>query len=144
MNINPYIFRNYDIRGIAGTDLDAEKVQVLGQAYGTFLQRRKIRQAVVGRDNRLSGEEYMEAFMRGLVATGVEVIDLGMVMTQMVYFAQYRFQTNGGVMITASHNPWNFNGFKLATGYSRTTGIAEVQEIRAVTETESFFKPDSF
>jgi len=143
MNINPHIFRNYDIRGIAGTDLDAEKVEVLGKAYGTLLQRRKIRQAVVGRDNRLSGEEYMEALIRGLVATGVDIIDLGMVMTQMVYFAQYRFQTNGGVMITASHNPWNYNGFKFATGYSRTTGIADVQEIRAVTETESFFKPDT-
>ena len=143
MNINPYIFRNYDIRGIAGTDLDAEKVEVLGKAYGTFLQRRKIRQAVVGRDNRLSSEEYSEATIRGLVATGVDVIDLGMAMTQMVYFAQYRFQSNGGVMITASHNPWNFNGFKFATGYSRTTGIAEVQELRSTTETESFFNPDA-
>ena len=116
MKINPYIFRNYDIRGIADVDLDAEKVEVIGKAYGTFLRRRKIRQAVVGRDCRLSGGEYQEALMKGMVAVGVDIIDLGMVMTQMVYYGQYRFQTNGGVMVTASHNPWNFNGFKLATG----------------------------
>lgn len=143
MNINPHIFRNYDIRGIAGVDLDAEKVEAIGKAYGTFLRKRKIGQAVAGRDCRLSGEEYLEAFVKGLASTGVDVIVLGEVMTQMIYFAQYRFQTNGGAMITASHNPWNFNGFKLATGFSRTTGIDEVQEIRATAERESFFKADA-
>lgn len=142
MDINPYIFRNYDIRGIVGTDLNADKVEVIGKAYGTFLRRRKIRQAVVGRDCRLSSEEYQIAFIKGLTAMGIDVIDLGVVMTQMVYFGQYRFQTNGGAMITASHNPWNFNGFKLATGYSRTTGTEEVEEIRKITEEENFFKPD--
>src|SRR3989344_5502776 len=143
MRINPQIFRNYDIRGIAGIDLDADKVEAIGKSYGTFLRKRKIGQAVAGRDCRLSGEEYLNAFIKGLVSTGVDVIDLGMVMTQMVYFAQYRFQTNGGVMITASHNPWNYNGFKLATGFSRTTGISEIQEIRATAQTESFFAPDA-
>ena len=142
MKINPYIFRNYDIRGIADVDLDAEKVEVIGKAYGTFLRRRKIRQAVVGRDCRLSGGEYQEALMKGMVAVGVDIIDLGMVMTQMVYYGQYRFQTNGGVMVTASHNPWNFNGFKLATGYSRTTETLEVEEIRAACQIEKFFKSD--
>src|SRR3989344_8910158 len=142
MKVNPFIFRNYDIRGVAGEDLDADKVEAIGKAYGTFLQRRKIRQAVVGRDCRLSGEEYARAFIRGLAQTGVDAIDLGMVMTQMVYFGQYRFQTNGGGMITASHNPWNFNGFKLATGYSRTTETEEVEEIRKITEEENFFKSD--
>ncbi|HEY4525476.1 MAG TPA: phosphomannomutase/phosphoglucomutase [Candidatus Paceibacterota bacterium] len=142
MQINPFIFRDYDIRGIAGVDLDAAKVEALGKAYGTFLQKRKIRQAVVGHDCRLSGEEYQNAFIKGLVATGVDVIDLGVIMTQMMYFAQYRFQANGGVMITASHNPWNFNGFKLAIGYSRTTERDEVQEVRETTGTENFFKPE--
>src|SRR3989344_7868241 len=107
MKINPYIFRNYDIRGIAGIDLDAEKVEVIGKAYGTFLRRRKIGQAVVGYDCRLSSEEYQTALIKGMTVVGIDIIDLGMVMTQMVYFGQYRFQTNGGVMITASHNPWN-------------------------------------
>src|SRR3989344_4226984 len=121
MKINPYIFRNYDIRGKIPEDLDFAKVKVIAKAYGTFLRRRKIHQAVVGRDCRLSSPEFHKAFVEGLVEVGVDVIDIGMVMTQMVYFGQYLFQTNGGVMITASHLPHNFNGFKLATGYSRTT-----------------------
>lgn len=143
MKINPYIFRDYDVRGIADVDLDPERVEAIGKAYGTFLRRRKIRQAVVGRDCRISGEAYEKALLRGMIATGIDVIDVGMVMTQMLYFAQYRFQTNGGVMITASHNPWNFNGFKFATGYSRTTEKEEVLELRRTVENESFSVPTS-
>jgi len=139
MQINPLIFRNYDIRGIVDVDLDVEKVEALGKAYGTFLRHRKIRQAVVGRDCRLSGPSFQTAMMKGIISCGVDVIDIGMVMTQMVYYAQYRFQTNGGVMITASHNPWNFNGFKIAIGYSQTTGPEEVQELRELTVSEKYF-----
>ena len=143
MKINPFIFRNYDIRGIVGQDLDAEKVEAIAKAYGTLLRRRKIRQAVVGRDCRLSGEEFQAAFIRGVTATGVDVIDIGMVMTQMMYYAQYRFQTNGGVMITASHNPHYFNGFKLAIGFSKTTESEELQEIRRYVEKETFFRAET-
>ncbi len=139
MKINPFIFRNYDIRGIVGQDLDAAKVECIAKAYGTFLHRRKIHQAVVGRDCRLSGAEFQAAFIKGLISTGVDVIDLGVIMTQMMYYGQYRFQTNGGVMITASHNPWNFNGFKLGIGYSQTTGPEEVREIREFVESEKYF-----
>ena len=142
MKINPYVFRNYDIRGIVSEDLDVEKVEAIGMAYGTLLRRRKIRQAVMGRDCRLSGEEFQAAFTKGLIAMGVDIIDLGMIMTQMMYYGQYRFQTNGGVMITASHNPYNFNGFKLGIGFSLTTGPEEVQEIREITEKENYFKSD--
>ena len=142
MKINPFIFRDYDVRGIADVDLNPANVEALGKSYGTFLQKRKIRQAVVGHDCRLSGPAYHEAMIKGMTSVGIDVIDLGHIMTQMMYFGQYRFQTNGGVMITASHNPWNFNGFKLAIGYSRTTEKDEVQEIRRVVEEETFFKPD--
>src|SRR3989338_6257555 len=119
MKVNPFIFRNYDIRGMVVPDLNVEIIEAIGKAYGTFLYRRKIRQAVVGRDCRLSGEEFQPAFIRGLTSTGVDVIDLGMVMTQMMYYGQYRFQANGGAMMTASHNPYNFNGFKLAISFSK-------------------------
>lgn len=140
MKINPFVFRNYDIRGIVDQDLDPEKVYAIGKAYGTFLRRRKIRHAVVGRDCRLSGEAYQKAMIEGMCEMGINIIDLGMVMTQMMYYAQYRYQTNGGVMITASHNPWNFNGFKLGIGYSQTTGPEEVQEIRKIVDEESFYQ----
>ncbi len=139
MQINPFVFRNYDIRGEAGKDFDVEKMEVIGKAFGTFLKRRKIKQAVVGRDCRLSGEEYLPAFIRGLLSTGVDIIDLGMIMTQMMYYGQYRFQTNGGAIMTASHNPYNFNGFKLGVGYSQTTMEDDVQEIRSYVEQENFF-----
>jgi len=139
MQVNPFIFRNYDIRGIAGVDLDAEKVEAIGKAYGTFLNKRKIHEIVAARDSRISGEEYLKAFIKGVTSTGIDVINLGEVMTQMMYYGQYRFQTNGGVMVTASHNPWNFNGFKLAIAFSQTTGPEEVQEIRSYVEKENFY-----
>lgn len=142
MQVNPYIFRNYDIRGIVNKDLNEEVVRSIAKAYGTFLRRRKIRQMVVGHDCRLTGETYSNAFIDGVTSCGIDVIDLGHVMTQMVYYAQYLFQTNGGCMITASHNPKNFNGFKLATGYSQTTGPDEVQELKELVETEKFFVSD--
>lgn len=142
MQINPYIFRGYDIRGKVGEDLDITKVEAIAKAYGTFLRRRKIRQAVVGRDCRLSGEEFMEATIKGLVSMGIDVIDLGMVMTPMVYYAQYRYQTNGGMMITASHNPWNYNGFKLAVGYSQCTQQADVLEIKKIVENDTFYNSE--
>ena len=139
MYINPYIFRNYDIRGVVGKDLDAEKVEALGKAYGTLLNRRKIKQAVVGRDGRLSSDEFQKAFVKGLITTGVDVIDIGLIMTQMMYFAQYYYQTNGGAMLTASHNPAQYNGFKLAIGYSKTTEADELQEMREYVENDKYF-----
>ena len=142
MKINPWIFRCYDIRGIVDDDLNAEKIEAIGKAYGTFLRKRRIRQAVVGRDCRLSGPEYQKAFTEGLTAMGVDVIDLGIIMTQMMYYGQYRFQTNGGAILTASHNPWNYNGFKLGIGYSQTTEIKEVQEIRKYVEEDDYFKSE--
>lgn len=142
MQVNPFMFRNYDIRGIVDKDMTPKIVEAIAKAYGTFLRRRKIKQAVVCRDCRLSGEEYQKAFIKGLRSCGVDIINLGMTMTQMMYYGQYRFQTNGGVMITASHNPWNFNGFKLGVGYSHTTGPEDVQEIRGYVENENFFKAD--
>jgi len=142
LKVDPFIFRNYDIRGIVPGQLDEKQVEAIGKAFGTFLRRRKIRQAVIGRDCRLSGEKFQAAFTKGIVETGIDLIDLGMVMTQMVYYGQYRFQTNGGAMITASHNPRNFNGFKLCIGFSKTTETAELQEIRKTIEEESYFKSD--
>lgn len=143
MQINPFIFRSYDIRGIVDKDLDVKNIEAIGQSYGTFLNRRKIRQAVVGRDCRLSGKEFKLAFVRGLTSAGIDVIDLGMIMTQMMYYGQYRFQANGGAMITASHNPYNFNGFKLAVGFSKTTEVEEVLEIKNYIETDNFFKAET-
>lgn len=142
MKINPYVFRNYDVRGIVDKDLDVSKVEAIGKAYGTFLQKRRIRHAVVGCDCRLSGESYKAALINGMRSAGINIIDLGTIMTQMMYYGQYRFQTNGGVMITASHNPANYNGMKLALGYSETTGPEEVLEIRRIVDGDKYFKSE--
>lgn len=142
MKINPYVFRGYDIRGEVDKDLDTKKIEAIGKAYGTFLRRRKVCQGVTGRDNRLSSKDYMPAFQKGITSVGVEIIDLGMVLTPMVYYGQYRFQTNGGAMMTASHNPHNFNGFKLATGYSQSTLQDDIQEIREYTDQENYYKAE--
>lgn len=139
MKINHYIFRNYDIRGVVDVDLDESKVEAIGKAYATFLAKRKIHEIVSARDSRLSSRLYQEAFTRGVISCGIDVVNLGEAMTQMMYYGQYRFQTNGGVMVTASHNPWNFNGFKLGIGFSQTTGPDEVQEIKQIVENENFY-----
>jgi len=140
MKINPEVFRNYDIRGVVEQDLDAEKVEAIGKAYGAFLRRRKIAHAVVGCDCRLTGDEYKVALIKGMRSAGINIIDIGVVMTQMMYYAQYRYQTNGGVMITASHNPANYNGMKIAIGYSQTTGPEEVKEIKKIIDEEKYYK----
>jgi len=139
MQINPNVFRNYDIRGIVDKDLDDAKVEAIGKGYGTFLRRRKIRQAVVGCDCRLTGLAYKTAMIKGMRSMGISVIDLGIIMTQMMYYAQYRYQTNGGIMITASHNPANYNGMKVAVGYSKTTDAKDVQEIRKIIDEDNYF-----
>jgi len=140
MQINPLIFRNYDIRGIVDKDLNETNIEALGKAYGTFLIKRKIYQIVCGHDCRLSGEKFQGAFIKGVVSCGIDVINLGHIMTQMMYYGQYRFQTNGGAMITASHNPHNFNGFKLGIGYSQTTGPDEVQALRQLVESDHYYQ----
>lgn len=138
MHINPEIFRGYDIRGVWGKDLDEKIYEVLGKSYGTWLRRRRIVDAVVGCDSRESSEQAKTAFINGLSSTGVNIFDLGMVVTQMVYWGQYHLKTNGGAMITASHNPREYNGLKMAAGYSNTLVSDEVQEIRNIAQNDDF------
>ncbi|MBD3300692.1 MAG: phosphomannomutase [Candidatus Moranbacteria bacterium] len=130
IEINPYIFRGYDIRGVAGKDLNYDVVKQIAKGYAYYLEQRRIKDAVVGYDCRLTGEEYKKAVIDGLIESGINVVDLGMCLTQMVYFAQYHYKTNGGIMITASHNPADYNGMKLALGYSNTLGTEEIIELR--------------
>jgi phosphomannomutase/phosphoglucomutase len=116
LSINPLIFRQYDIRGQAGQDLTDEAARLIGQAFGTYVQEHGSNQVLVGRDNRLSSERLRDALVGGLMATGCRVIDLGLVVTPMLYYARVFFSIDGGVMITGSHNPPEENGFKLACG----------------------------
>lgn len=116
MDINPKIFREYDIRGIVGQDLDETVVETLGRAMGTFFLGRGQKDVAVGRDCRLSSPGFGAALLRGLLATGCDVADLGVVPTPLLYFSVFFKKKEAGVMITGSHNPPEHNGFKMMSG----------------------------
>jgi len=125
----PTIFREYDIRGAADVELLDDDVVQLGRAFGTYLQRHQGKRISLGRDTRLSSPRLRDALMRGLKASGCDVIDIGVVPTPVLYYSVFHLKTDGAVMITGSHNPSEFNGFKTVCGASTIHGAA-IQEIR--------------
>jgi len=138
VTFNDQIFRGYDLRGVCGKDLDPQRMEILGRAYATFLYQRRIWEVAVGRDNRLTGEAYSKAFVKGLLDSGVDVVDVGLSLAQIIYFAQYYFRCKGAAMITASHNPAEYNGLKLAVGFSDTMVTEEVQEFKKIAQSGQF------
>lgn len=136
--INPNIFRGYDIRGVMGQDLDDNVYYTFGRAYGSFLAKRRILEAAVGHDNRKNGESYSQAFRQGLNDSGIDTIDIGYTLTQIVYYSSYEFKTKGGAMISASHNPGEFNGLKLSVGYSDTMVTEEIHELQKILKEQDF------
>ena len=129
--LKPSIFREYDIRGAADTELLDADVEALGQAFGTYLQRHAGRKVNLGRDTRLSSPRLRDALMRGLKASGCEVADLGVVPTPVLYYSVFHLKADGAVMITGSHNPPEFNGFKVVSGTSTIYGDALLAAIAA-------------
>lgn len=130
-SINAGIFRAYDIRGVVDRDFDAEWVETLGKACGTFFLRNGWKRAIVGHDCRLSSPGYSESLSRGLTSTGMDVVSLGSVSTPLFYFAARHLDFHAGVMVTASHNPPDQNGFKIWGGESTLYGedITTVRDI---------------
>lgn len=120
-NINPEIYRGYDIRGIYGQDLDESVAYTIGLGYGSYIQNNGYKECIIGHDNRASSEPLSDALIQGITETGVDVVFLGLVTTPMYYFAQTseyefgskHFKLSPGIMITASHNPKEYNGFKI-------------------------------
>lgn len=137
LKINPKIFREYDIRGIAGEDLSEEFAHVLGKAYGTYLGAFGTKDVLVARDTRVTSPAYQKALMDGLVSTGCNVHDMGIAIVSTLYFARQYFKIDGGVMVSASHNPPQYNGFKLCHGQNTISG-AEVQKIKVLMEKGAF------
>ncbi len=141
--MNPAIFRTYDIRGIAGRDLTSDIAEGIGKAVGTILRRRDRDSlpgpVAVGRDVRESSPSLAEAFIEGVVATGLDVIDLGMVPTPVVYFYLFQHRMAGGVIVTGSHNPPKYNGFKICAG-QQTLYDKGIQEIRQIVEEATFYR----
>jgi phosphomannomutase/phosphoglucomutase len=122
--LKSHIFREYDIRGIADAELPDDGVRLLGQAVGTYLQRQGGKKLALGRDTRLSSPRLHQALLRGLIASGCEVADIGIVPTPVLYYSVFHLPADGGVMITGSHNPPEFNGFKVLAATSTIYGEA--------------------
>ena len=128
VGVDRSIFRAYDVRGVVGKTLTPEVARAVGQAIGTALQERGLKEIVVGRDGRASGPELAGALITGLRSTGCDVIDIGAVPTPVVYFATYHLNTGSGVMVTGSHNPPDFNGFKIVLG-GETLAEQQIQDL---------------
>ncbi|SHI81090.1 phosphomannomutase [Desulfatibacillum alkenivorans DSM 16219] len=126
--MNPQMFREYDIRGIAGEDLTEENVYDLGRAIGTLLIRKGNRKIVLGRDCRVSSPSLSARAAQGLMDAGCDLLDIGVCPTPLLSFAIHHLNAEGGVMVTASHNPPEYNGFKLSSGTDSIHG----QEIRSL------------
>jgi phosphomannomutase/phosphoglucomutase len=135
--LKPTIFREYDIRGIAETELTSSDIADLGRALGTYLQRHGGPRINLGRDCRLSSPRLRDALLEGLVSTGCQVTDIGVVPTPLLYFSAVHLEADGAVMITGSHNPSEFNGFKTVCGAGSLHGEA-IQEIRRLIEARDF------
>ena len=136
MQVTPSIFKAYDIRGIVPSTLTEEVAEGLGRAFGTAALREGEKVVAVGRDGRLSGPTLSTALIRGLVAAGVQVIDVGRVTTPMLYFAAHTL-CHSGIQVTGSHNPKDYNGFKMVLGGRAIYGD-EIQALRQTMENESW------
>ena len=135
--LKPTIFREYDIRGVADRELTDDGIEQLGRALGTYLQRHNGPRIALGRDTRLSSPRLRDALAAGLEASGCAVTDIGVVPTPVLYYAVIHLDLDGGVMITGSHNPPEFNGFKAVSGASTIYGPA-IQELRRMIEAGDF------
>ena len=140
MQIKPEIFRSYDIRGIVGEDIDKNVAEKLGKSFGSYIQEKLgENKVIVGHDNRESSDELSEYLIKGLTETGVNVIDIGLATTPMVYYARKLFDLGPAIQITASHNPGEYNGFKMCLKKEEESIYGEkIQEIREYTEQENF------
>src|SRR5712692_5428235 len=135
--LKPTIFREYDIRGIAETELLDSGIQDLGRAVGTYLQRHNGKNINLGRDCRLSSARLRNALMTGLKASGCQVTDIGVVPTPVLYYSAFHLKADGAVMITGSHNPPEYNGFKVVSGASTIHG-EQIQEVRELIDKGDF------
>ncbi|MFS6937282.1 phosphomannomutase/phosphoglucomutase [Neisseria animaloris] len=131
------IFKAYDIRGIVGKTLTNEAAYLIGKAIAAKAAKKGIKKIALGRDGRLSGPELMENISKGLTESGIDVLNVGMVATPMLYFAAIRECEGSGVMITGSHNPPDYNGFKMMLGGDTLAGEA-IQELLAIIENKRF------
>jgi len=138
MEIAKHIFRGYDIRGIYGTDLNEKVAYKIGQGFGSYISELGKTKAIVGYDNRASSVSLEKALIDGILSTGIDVVNIGLVTTPMYYFAWEKLGIYSGLMITASHNPKEYNGFKFAFDESGNAFGEKIQDFRRYIEKGEF------
>lgn len=134
--MNPAVFREYDIRGLAEKDFDADFARLLGQVHGTIVAERGGKQVAVGRDCRFTSDAYAEAVIEGFLTAGLHVVDIGVCPTPLLYFSLFHLDLDGGIQVTASHNPSEYNGFKVCVGKETIYG-AQIQNLKSLMEKSS-------
>ena len=141
IELDPGIFRAYDIRGVVGSTLSVAVAERIGQAIGTVMQEQGLDDIVVGRDGRLSGPELSAGLIEGLRKSGRNVIDIGLAATPVAYFAAYHLRTGSSVAVTGSHNPPDYNGFKIVIGGQTLSGDA-ITDLYARIHEQRLFQAD--
>lgn len=139
VELNQEIFREYDIRGVADRDLTDEVVELLGRAMGTYLKQTGCQHITLGQDCRLSSPRLRDALSRGLLGTGLHITDIGVCPTPLLYFSLHELKPQGGIMITGSHNPAEYNGFKVAVGKATIYG-EQIQQIGEIAGSGDFIQ----
>jgi phosphomannomutase/phosphoglucomutase len=135
--IKPEVFRQYDIRGIVGDELNEESYYLIGKGFGSYLREKGLSSIVVGGDARHSTRSFMDAFIKGATETGCDVYDIGIVATPVLYFAIWKLAKDAGAMVTASHNPSQYNGCKLNLGLG-SVYADELQKVLGIIQTGKF------
>lgn len=138
MKVNSEIFRAYDIRGIAGKELTEEGIFYIGKAIGTLILSEGRKSLLTARDGRISGPSLLKSFQEGVLASGCNVTDLGLVPTPLLYFATFKTKIPDGVMLTGSHNPKNYNGLKIVINKKSMTG-QKIEEIKNMISNDNYF-----
>jgi phosphomannomutase/phosphoglucomutase len=137
--MNPEVYREYDIRGVIGEDIKEDEFITMGRGFGTYFRGLGKRRILVARDCRLTSPIISEEVTEGLISTGCDVLDGGICPTPTFYFGVRHLEADGGLMITASHNPQQYNGFKICRGYDTIYG-EEIQRVRKIIEGTGFYK----
>ncbi|WP_289018810.1 phosphomannomutase/phosphoglucomutase [Desulfobacter postgatei] len=135
--MHPGIFREYDIRGIAGEEISEQDAHAIGKAYGSLLMGQGRKKVSVGRDCRITSEAYSKAFIKGVLSAGCDVVEIGVCPTPVLYYSIHQLDLEGGAMITASHNPPEYNGFKLMSGLDSIHSHG-LQDIRKIIENQAY------
>ncbi len=139
--MNPQIFREYDIRGEVDSDLTQDIVNAIGRAYGTIVRRKGLQRVTCGRDGRIHSERIQKWLIEGMVSAGLNVVNIGQCPTPCLYFSIFHLDTHGGIQVTGSHNPPDFNGFKMCIEKDTIYGET-IQEMRRIIEESRFVTGD--